>query len=54
MYGNASIIGDNREIFKLWGNDGRRVVKINYRHRVVYNRIVGTHADYDALDAKNV
>ena len=44
MYGNASIVGDNRVIFNIKGNDYRLVVKINYQYRVVYIRFVGTHA----------
>ena len=53
-YGNASIVGDNRVIFNIKGNDYRLVVKINYRHRVVYIRFVGTHAEYDAVDVEEV
>ena len=54
MYGNASIVGDNRAVFNIKGNDYRLVVKINYQHRVVYIRFVGTHAEYDAVDVKEV
>ena len=54
MYGNASLVGDNRVIFNIRGNNYRLVVKINYPHRVVYIRFVGTHAEYDAIDAKEV
>ncbi len=54
MYGNASIVGDNRVIFNIKGNDYRLVVKINYRYRVVYIRFVGTHAEYDAVDMEEV
>ena len=36
------------------GNDYRLVVRINYRRRVVYVRFVGTHAEYDAIDVKEV
>ena len=35
-------------------NDFRLVVKINYPHRVVYIRFVGTHAEYDRIDAEEV
>ena len=54
MYGSASIVGDNRVIFNIKGNDYRLVVKINYPYRVVYIRFVGTHADYDAVDVEEV
>ncbi len=40
-YRSASIVGDNRVVFNIKGNDYRLVVKINYRYRTVYVRFVG-------------
>ena len=54
MYGNTSIVGDNRVIFNIRGNAYRFVVTINFPYRVVYIRSVGTHAEYDALDVEEV
>ncbi|MCY4459550.1 MAG: type II toxin-antitoxin system HigB family toxin [Albidovulum sp.] len=54
MYGHASIVGDNRVIFNIKGNDYRLVVTINYRYHAVYIRFVGTHAEYDAVDVEEV
>jgi mRNA interferase HigB len=53
-YGNASIVGDNRVVFNIKGNDYRLVVKINYEYRVVYVRFVGTHAKYDKINVEEV
>lgn len=53
-YRIASIVGDNRVVFNIKGNDYRLVVKINYPYRVVYIRFVGTHAEYDGIDAEEV
>lgn len=53
-YRSASIVGANRVVFNIKGNDYRLVVKINYAHRVVYVRFVGTHAEYDLVDVKEV
>jgi mRNA interferase HigB len=53
-YPKASIIGDNRVVFNIKGNEYRLVVKINYPHKVVYIRFVGTHAEYDRIDAEEV
>ena len=53
-YRSASVIGDNRVVFNIKGSDYRLVVKINYPHRVVYIRFVGTHAEYDGIDAEEV
>ena len=53
-YGGASIVGDNRVVFNIKGNDYRLVVKINYPYRVVYIRFVGTHAENDEIDVEEV
>ncbi len=53
-YRTASILGDSRVVFNIKGNDYRLVVKINYPYRVVYIRFVGTHAEYDGIDAEEV
>jgi mRNA interferase HigB len=53
-YRNASFLKDNRVVFNIKGNDYRLIVKINYPYRMVYVRFVGTHAEYDKIDAKEV
>lgn len=52
--GDASILEGNRVVFNVCGNNDRLIVKINDPYRVVYLRFVGTHAEYDAVDAKKV
>ena len=51
---NASILGGNRVVFNIKGNSYRLVVRINYPYRMVYVRFVGTHAEYNAIDAEGV
>ena len=53
-YQSASIIGDNRVVFNIAGNKYRLVVKINFAYGVVYIRFVGTHRQYDRINAKEV
>lgn len=53
-YGNASILQDNRVCFNIAGNKYRLIVKINYPYRIGYIRFVGTHAEYDNIDANKV
>jgi mRNA interferase HigB len=53
-YRSASILEDNRVVFNIAGNKYRLIVKINYPYSVVYIRFVGTHADYDKIDATKV
>ena len=53
-YRNASIVGGDRVVFNVKGNAFRLVVRIDYAHRVVYVRFIGTHAEYDAVNVKEV
>jgi len=54
QYGTANIVGDNRVVFNIKGNDYRLVVKFNYEYRVGYVRFVGTHAEYDKINVEEV
>ncbi len=51
---SASILKDGRVVFNIAGNKYRIVVWINYPYRIVYIRFVGTHKQYDAIDAQTV
>jgi mRNA interferase HigB len=50
-YGNADILPGNRVVFNIKGNHYRLVVEINYSKEIVEIRFVGTHAEYDRIDA---
>ncbi len=54
QFKNASILKDSRVVFNIKGNDYRLVVKINYPYRVVYVRYIGTHKEYDNINAEEV
>ena len=51
---SVSILRDDRVVFNIAGNKYRIVVWINYPYRVVYIRFIGTHRQYDMIDAQNV
>lgn len=51
-YGNASILKEGRVVFNICGNHYRLVVKINYTYQIAYIRFVGTHKEYDKIDAQ--
>jgi mRNA interferase HigB len=53
-FATASILKDGRVVFNLGGNKYRVVVWINYPYRVVYVRFIGTHKQYDAIDAQTI
>jgi mRNA interferase HigB len=53
-FGAASVLKDGRVVFNIAGNKYRIVVWINYPYRVVYVRFIGTHAQYDRIDAQTI
>jgi mRNA interferase HigB len=54
QYRNASIVGNNRMVFNIKGNDYRLVVAVAYRLGALYIKFVGSHKEYDAIDAATV
>jgi mRNA interferase HigB len=54
VYHNASFVAHNRVIFNIKVNHYRLVVVVVYQHGVVYIRFVGTHEEYDQIDAATV
>jgi mRNA interferase HigB len=53
-YPSASILVDNRVVFNIKGNTYRLIVKINYDYGMVWIRFIGTHAEYDKIDATKI
>lgn len=53
-YVTASIIKDSRVVFNIKGNSYCLVVKFNYRRQWAFIRFVGTHSDYDKIDAVTI
>lgn len=53
-YPSASILQDNIVVFNIKGNNYRLIVKINYNHKMVWIRFVGTHAEYDKINANTI
>jgi mRNA interferase HigB len=53
-FNTARTIKNNRAIFKINENDYRMIVEINYQKGWIFIKFVGTHAEYDKVDAKTV
>jgi len=53
-YRSASFVGDNRVVFNIGGNKHRLVVHVNYGLGIVLIKFVGSHAEYDRIDAETV
>jgi mRNA interferase HigB len=53
-YRNASFIANNRVVFNIKGNDYRLVTAVHYNRGLMFVRFVGTHREYDRIDATRI
>lgn len=54
QYRSASILKTRRVVFNIKGNDYRLVVSVAYHFQAVYVKFIGTHREYDEIDAETV
>ena len=54
VYHTASFVANNRVVFNIRGNKYRVIVAVQYQFKIVFIRFVGTHAEYDQVDATTV
>lgn len=53
-YRSASFLANNRVVFNLKGNDYRLVTAVHYNRGMLYIRFIGTHGEYDRIDAARI
>lgn len=53
-YANASILKDGRIVFNIKGNSYRLIVKFNFEKQWAFIRFIGTHSEYDRIDANKI
>ena len=53
-YRNASFLANNRVVFNIKGNDYRLIVAVHYNRGLMFVRFVGTHQEYDRIDASTI
>ncbi len=53
-YPSASILANNRFVFNIKGNNYRLIVRINFDYQMIWIRIIGTHAQYDKINANKI
>lgn len=51
---SASGLSDSRVVFNIKGNKYRLIVKINYPAGIIFIRFIGTHQEYDQVDASTI
>jgi len=54
QFGTCKILGNDRIIFKIKGNQYRLVVKISFTNQLIFIRFIGTHTEYDLINAKEI
>lgn len=54
MYGNASLVADDRIVFNIMGNKYRLVVRMLFDYKAIQIKWFGTHAEYDKIDVKTI
>ncbi len=54
QFGKCKILGGDRIIFKIKGNNYRLVTKISFTNQIVWIRFIGTHSEYDSINAKEI
>jgi len=54
VYGNASLVANNRVVFNIKGNNYRLVVKVNFKQLAAYIIWFGTHNEYDKVEVETV
>jgi len=53
-YPSADVLPGNRVVINIKGNTYRLIVKVHYNTSILFIRFVGTHADYDRIDAEKI
>jgi mRNA interferase HigB len=53
-YRNASFVANDRVVFNIKGNRYRLIAAIDYQYKVLYIRFIGTHSEYDKVDAATI
>ncbi len=53
-YINASVLKDSRVVFNIKGNSYRLIVKFNYERQWAFIKFIGTHSEYDKINADTI
>jgi len=53
-YSTASILKDNRVVFNIKGNSYRLIAKFNFKKQWIFIRFIGTHSEYNKIDANTI
>ena len=54
LYGNASLVGDDRVVLNIMGNHYRLVIRIVFIYKTIQIKWFGTHSEYDRIDVSTI
>jgi len=54
VYGNVSLVSDDRVVFNIMGNKYRLVVRMVFEFKAIQVKWFGTHAEYDKIDVSTI
>jgi mRNA interferase HigB len=54
LFNSADVLANDRVVFDIRGNKYRLVAAVHYRGKRIYVRFIGTHAEYDEIDATTI
>jgi mRNA interferase HigB len=53
-YANASILKNQRVVFNIKGNSYRLIAKFNFEKQWIFVKFIGTHLEYDKINANTI
>lgn len=54
VYGNVSLVGDDRVVFNIMGNKYRLVVRIVFEYKAIQIKWFGTHTEYNKINVNTI
>lgn len=54
MFNSVDYVGNQHYVFNIKGNNHRLIVVVKFSIKTVLIRFIGTHAEYNQIDAKNI
>jgi len=54
QFGTCKVVGNDRIVFKIRGHNYRLIIKISFENQLIWIRFVGTHSEYDLINAKEI
>ncbi len=54
IFGNASVVADDRVVFNIMGNNYRLIVRVVFEFKTIQIKWFGTHAEYDKIDVTTI